>query len=66
MYAALISMVATMAFYTQYGPEDPLPTHLFLNILVLMMGRDYADTQTHITMLLVIMYPLMRNILYDV
>ena len=66
MYAALISMVATMAFYTEYGPEDPLPMHLFLNILVLMMGRDCADTQTYITMLLVIMYPLTKNILYGV
>jgi uncharacterized membrane protein len=66
VYAALLSMAATMAFYTQYGPEDPLPMHLFLNFAVLMMGRDYANEQFFLTMLLVIFYPLTRNILYDI
>jgi len=66
VYAALLSMAATMAFYTQYGPEDPLPMHLFLNFAVLMMGRDYANEQFYLTMLLVIFYPLTRNILYDI
>lgn len=66
MYAGLISMVATMAFYTQYGPEDPLPMHLFLNFVVLMMGRSYANEQFYLTMLLVIFYPLTKNILYDI
>lgn len=66
VYAALLSMVATMAFYTQYGPEDPLPMHLFLNFIVIMMGREYANEQFYLTMLLIIFYPLTRNILYDI
>jgi len=66
VYAALLSMAATMAFYTQYGPEDPLPMHLFLNFAVLMMGRGYANEQFYLTMLLVIFYPLTKNILYDI
>ena len=65
VYAALLSMMATMSFYIQYGPEDPLPTHLFLNFAILTMGRDYANEQFYISMLLVIFYPLTRNILYD-
>ena len=66
VYAALMSMVSTMAFYTQYGPEDPLPMHIFLNFTVLMIGRGYADTQFYLTMLLVLFYPLMKNILYNI
>ena len=66
VYAALMSMVSTMAFYTQYGPEDPLPMHIFLNFTVLMIGRDYANTQFYLTMLLVLFYPLTKNILYNV
>lgn len=65
MYAALMSMMATMAFYTEYGPEDPLPMHLFLNFAILTMGRDYANVQFLVTMLLVIMYPLTKNIIYS-
>lgn len=65
MYAALISMVSTMAFYTQYGPEDPLPMHLLLNVVILLMGREYANTQFYVTMLLVIFYPLTKNIIYN-
>ena len=66
VYAALMSMVSTMAFYTQYGPEDPLPMHIFLNFTVLMIGRGYADTQFYLTMLLVLFYPLTKNILYNI
>ena len=65
MYAALVSMMATMAFYTEYGPEDPLPMHLFLNFAILAMGRDYANVQFLVTMLLIIMYPLTKNIIYN-
>jgi hypothetical protein len=65
-YAAIISMMATMAFYTQYGPENPLPMHLLLNVVILTVGRDYADEQLYIMMLLIIFYPLTRNILYDI
>lgn len=65
MYAALMSMMATMAFYTEYGPEDPLPMHLFLNFAILVMGRDYANVQFLVTMLLIIMYPLTKNIIYS-
>ena len=65
VYAALISMVSTMAFYTQYGPEDPLPMHLLLNFTILTMGREYANIQFYVTMLLVIMYPLTKNIIYN-
>lgn len=65
MYAALISMVSTMAFYTEYGPEDPLPMHLLLNVVILLMGREYANTQFYVTMLLVIFYPLTKNIIYN-
>ena len=64
VYAALMSMVGTMAFYIQYGPEDPLPMHIFLNFTVLMIGRDYANTQFYLTMLLTMFYPLTRDILY--
>lgn len=64
VYAALLSMAATMSFSIQYGPEDPLPMHLLLNFAILMMGRDYANEQFYITMLLVIFYPLTRTILY--
>lgn len=66
VYAALMSMVSTMAFYTQYGPEDPLPMHIFLNFMVLMIGRGYADTQFYLTMLLTMFYPLTKNILYNI
>lgn len=66
IYAALMSMVSTMAFYTQYGPEDPMPMHIFLNFTVLMIGRDYANTQFYLTMLLVLFYPLTKNILYNI
>ena len=65
MYAALVSMMATMAFYTEYGPEDPLPMHLLLNFAILTMGRDYANVQFLVTMLLIIMYPLTKNIIYS-
>jgi len=65
VYAALISMVSTMAFYTEYGPEDPLPMHLLLNVMTLLMGREYANTQFYVTMLLVIFYPLTKNIIYN-
>ena len=65
MYAALVSMMATMAFYTEYGPEDPLPMHLLLNFAILVMGRDYANVQFLVTMLLIIMYPLTKNIIYS-
>ena len=66
MYTALLSMMSTMAFYTQYGPEHPLPMHLFLNFAIIMMGREYANEQFYLTMLLVIFYPLSNNILYDI
>lgn len=66
MYAALLSMVSTMAFYTHYGPENHLPMHLFLNFVVITIGREYANEQFYLTMLLIIFYPLTRNILYDI
>ena len=66
IYAALMSMVSTVAFYTHYGPEDPLPMHIFLNFTVLMIGRDYANTQFYLTMLLTMFYPLTKNILYNI
>lgn len=64
IYAALLSFLSTMAFYTRYGPEDPLPMHLILNFIILLMGRDYTDVQFLMTLLLITMYPLFRNFLY--
>lgn len=66
IYTAILSMISAMAFYTQYGPEGPLPMHLMLNFIILMMGRDYANEQFYLTMLLIIFYPLSKNILYDI
>ena len=66
VYAALMSMVSTMAFYTQYGPEDPLPMHICLSFAVLLIGRGSAVTQLYLQMLLVLFYPLTKNILYDI
>lgn len=64
IYAAFMSLMATMAFYTEYGPEDPLPMHILLNITVLLMGRQYTDIQFLLTLLLMIAYPLTKNIIY--
>lgn len=65
IYAALLSMMATMAFYTRYGPEKNLPSHLILNFVILYMGWNYADAQFFMMMLLMIFYPLSAKFLYD-
>jgi hypothetical protein len=62
--ALLLSGGATYGFYTKYGPEKPFPMHILLNLFILFMGTQYFDTQTVLTLLLLIMYHLTRDLLY--
>ena len=62
--ALLLSGSATYGFYTKYGPEKPFPMHILLNLFILFMGTQYFDTQTILTLLLLIFYYLTQDILY--
>lgn len=64
IFASMISMIATSAYYFRYGTEQPIPSHLLLNLTILMMGRAYATVQLYITMLLVSMYPILFPMIY--
>jgi len=62
--ALIISLCATYGFYNKYGPEKPFPMHILLNIFIAFKGLKYIDTQSIITVILVIFYSLTQNILY--
>ena len=62
--ALLLSGGATYGFYTKYGPEKPFPMHILLNLFILFMGTQYFDTQTVLTLLLLIMYYFTQDLLY--
>ena len=62
--ALLLSGGATYVFYTKYGPEKPFPMHILLNLFILFMGTQYFDTQTVLTLLLLIMYYFTQDLLY--
>jgi hypothetical protein len=62
--ALLLSGGATYGFYTKYGPEKPFPMHILLNLFILFMGTQYFDTQTILTLLLLLFYYLTQDLLY--
>jgi hypothetical protein len=62
--ALILSASATYGFYTRYGPEKPFPMHVLLNMFILLMSMEYFDFQTVLTVCLVVLYQLTRNVLY--
>lgn len=62
--ALILSASATYGFYTKYGPEKPFPMHILLNVFILLMSMEYFDFQTVLTVCLVLLYQLTRNVLY--
>jgi len=62
--ALILSASATYGFYTKYGPEKPFPMHVLLNVFILLMSMEYFDFQTVLTVCLVLLYQLTRNVLY--
>jgi len=62
--ALLVSMAATVAYYTRWGEERTLPMHALLNIFILYSGRQYVDLQTLVTVLLSIFYVMYEGKIY--
>jgi hypothetical protein len=61
--ALILSGAATLGFYLKYGREV-VPMHILLNLFVLYRGRDYMDSQTWLTLVLLVFYAVTRDILY--
>jgi|SRR6056300_1207715 hypothetical protein len=62
--AALLSLLSTIAYIDAYGPEDTIPSHIILNIFVLIMGSNILDLQTNLTFLLLLFYLVMKKNIY--
>lgn len=63
--ALLVSMAATVAYYTRWGEERTLPMHALLNLFLLYSGREYVDMQTLLTVLLGIFYVIYEGKIYN-
>jgi hypothetical protein len=62
--ALAVSLAATLAYYSRWGPEKTLPMHALLNIFILVSGKQFVDTQTFITLALGVFYLMFQNKIY--
>ena len=62
--ALAVSLAATLAYYSRWGPEKTLPMHALLNTFILLAGKKYVDTQTFLTLVLGIFYIMFQGKIY--
>jgi len=62
--ALAVSLAATLAYYSRWGPEKTLPMHALLNIFILVSGKQFVDTQTFITLALGVFYLMFHDKIY--
>jgi hypothetical protein len=62
--ALAVSMAATLAYYSRWGPEKTLPMHALLNMFIVVSGKKFVDAQTFMTLVLGIFYIMFQNKIY--
>jgi hypothetical protein len=62
--ALAVSLTATLAYYSRWGPEKTLPMHALLNMFILVSGKKYVDTQTLLTLTLGVFYLMFQDKIY--
>jgi len=62
--ALAVSVAATLAYYSRWGPEKTLPMHALLNIFILVSGKQFVDAQTFITLVLGVFYLMFHDKIY--
>jgi len=65
MNALAVSLAATLAYYSRWGPEKTLPMHALLNMFILVSGKKFVDTQTFVTLFLGLFYFMFREKIYN-
>jgi len=62
--ALAVSLAATLAYYSRWGPEKTLPMHALLNLFILVSGKQFVDVQTFITLALGVFYLMFHDKIY--
>jgi hypothetical protein len=62
--ALAVSLAATLAYYSRWGPEQTLPMHALLNMFIVVSGKNFVDVQTFMTLVLGIFYIMFRDKIY--
>ena len=64
--AFILSLISTISYNMKWGTEDFFPSHIFLNLIILSKGFNYLDTQTGLTTLLMLFYPMVYKSIYQI
>ena len=64
MNALAVSLAATLAYYSRWGPERTLPMHVLLNVFILVSGKKFVDAHTFITLMLGLFYIMFQDKIY--
>lgn len=64
--AFILSLISTISYNMRWGAEEFFPSHIFLNLIILGKGFNYLDTQTSLTTLLMLFYPMVYKTIYQI